>query len=171
MALLDVLIYPDERLKKVATPLQMQDFTPELDDFIEHMFETMYHQEGIGLAATQVDFHKRLIVIDITGDKQQQLVLINPEIIEAEGEIGIDEGCLSLPGFNGYVPRKAKIKVQALDRQGQPFELEATELLAICIQHEMDHLQGIVFADYLSPLKRNRIKEKLNKLRKQRHRG
>lgn len=167
MALLDVLIYPDERLKTVAKPIESQDFTPELDKFIDRMFETMYHQEGIGLAATQVDFHKRLIVIDIAGDRQNQLVLINPEIIEAKGETGIEEGCLSLPGFNGFVPRKGQVKIRALNRQGQPFELEAEDLLAICIQHEMDHLQGIVFADYLSPLKRNRIKEKLTKLRKQ----
>ncbi|MDG6897602.1 peptide deformylase [Actinobacillus delphinicola] len=167
MALLNVLIYPDERLKTVATPMTKEDFTPELDEFIDNMFETMYEEQGIGLAATQVDFHKRLIVIDIEGDKQNQLVLINPEIIESEGETGIEEGCLSLPGFNGFVPRKEKVKIRALNRKGEEFELEADELLAICIQHEMDHLEGIVFADYLSPLKRNRIKEKLTKLQKQ----
>ncbi len=167
MALLNVLIYPDERLKTVAAPMTKEDFTPELDEFIDNMFETMYEEQGIGLAATQVDFHKRLIVIDIEGDKQNQLVLINPEIIESEGETGIEEGCLSLPGFNGFVPRKEKVKIRALNRKGEEFELEADELLAICIQHEMDHLEGIVFADYLSPLKRNRIKEKLTKLQKQ----
>lgn len=167
MALLNVLIYPDERLKTVAVPMTKEDFTPELDEFIDNMFETMYEEQGIGLAATQVDFHKRLIVIDIEGDKQNQLVLINPEIIESEGETGIEEGCLSLPGFNGFVPRKEKVKIRALNRKGEEFELEADELLAICIQHEMDHLEGIVFADYLSPLKRNRIKEKLTKLQKQ----
>lgn len=167
MALLNVLIYPDERLKTVAAPMEKEDFTPELDEFIDNMFETMYEEQGIGLAATQVDFHKRLIVIDIEGDKQNQLVLINPEIIESVGETGIEEGCLSLPGFNGFVPRKEKVKIRALNRQGEEFELEADELLAICIQHEMDHLEGIVFADYLSPLKRNRIKEKLTKLQKQ----
>lgn len=167
MARLNVLIYPDERLKTVASPVESEHFTPEFDEFIDDMFDTMYHEQGIGLAATQVDFHKRLIVIDIEGDRQNQLVLINPEIIHAEGENGIEEGCLSLPGFNGYVPRFAKVKVRALNRKGQPFELEADELLAICIQHEMDHLEGKVFADYLSPLKRNRIKDKLTKLQKQ----
>ncbi len=167
MALLNVLIYPDERLKTVAKPMTALDFTPELDKFIDDMFETMYHEQGIGLAATQVDFHKRLIVIDIEEHPATPLVLINPEILSAEGETGIEEGCLSLPGFNGFVPRKEKIKVKALDRHGKPFELDADELLAICIQHEMDHLEGIVFADYLSPLKRNRIKEKLTKWQKQ----
>ncbi len=167
MALLDVLIYPDERLKTVAKDMQAEDFTPELDEFIDNMFETMYAQQGIGLAATQVDFHKRLIVIDIEGDKSNQLVLINPEILASSGETGIEEGCLSLPGFNGFVPRKEKVTVRALNRKGEPFEFEADELLAICVQHEMDHLNGIVFADYLSPFKRNRMKEKLSKLQKQ----
>lgn len=167
MAKLTVLIYPDERLKTVATPITKEDFTPEFDTFIDDMFETMYAEQGIGLAATQVDFHKRLITIDISKDKSQQLVLINPEIIASEGETGIEEGCLSLPGFEGYVPRKEKITVKALNRFGEDFTLEADGLLAICIQHEMDHLQGIVFADYLSPLKRNRMKEKLTKFKKQ----
>lgn len=168
MALLPVLIYPDERLKTVAKPIVEADFTPQLQQFIDDMFETMYHQEGIGLAGTQVDFHKRLIVIDIEDHPLTPLVLINPEIVDASGETGIEEGCLSLPGFQGFVPRKEKVKIKALDRHGKPFELEADELLAICIQHEMDHLMGIVFADYLSPLKRQRIKEKLVKLQKQR---
>lgn len=165
MALLNVLIYPDERLKTVATPVT--EFNDELQTFIDDMFETMYQEEGIGLAATQVDVHKRVITIDITGEKTDQLVLINPELIESEGETGIEEGCLSLPGLRGFVLRKEKVTVKALNRQGEEFTLSADGLLAICIQHEMDHLNGIVFADHLSPLKRNRMKEKLVKLQKQ----
>ncbi|MDU8925494.1 peptide deformylase [Pasteurellaceae bacterium LIM206] len=165
MSLLNVLIYPDERLKTVATPVTL--FDDELQTFIDNMFETMYSEEGIGLAATQVDVHKRVITIDIEGTKENQLVLINPEIISSEGETGIEEGCLSLPGMRGFVPRKEKVTVKALNRQGEEFTLTADGLLAICIQHEIDHLNGIVFADYLSPLKRNRMKEKLVKLQKQ----
>ncbi|MDG2939762.1 peptide deformylase [Bisgaard Taxon 10/6] len=165
MALLNVLIYPDERLKTVATPVT--EFNDELQTFIDDMFDTMYQEEGIGLAATQVDVHKRVITIDITGEKTEQLVLINPELLESEGETGIEEGCLSLPGLRGFVPRKEKITVKALNRHGEAFTLHADGLLAICIQHEMDHLNGIVFADYLSPLKRNRMKEKLLKYQKQ----
>ena len=165
MALLNVLIYPDERLKTVAEPVSV--FDEELQTFIDNMFETMYHEEGIGLAATQVDVHKRVITIDIEGTKENQIVLINPEILESCGETGIEEGCLSLPGLRGFVPRKEKVKVKALNRQGEEFILDADGLLAICIQHEIDHLDGIVFADYLSPLKRQRMKEKLIKLQKQ----
>ena len=165
MALLNVLIYPDERLKTIAEPVT--EFNNELQTLIDDMFETMYQEEGIGLAATQVDVHKRVITIDITGEKTEQLVLINPELVESEGETGIEEGCLSLPGLRGFVPRKEKVTVKALNRHGEEFILNADGLLAICIQHEMDHLNGVVFADYLSPLKRNRMKEKLVKLQKQ----
>ncbi|MCW9710750.1 peptide deformylase [Avibacterium sp. 21-586] len=165
MALLDVLIYPDERLKNVASPVEK--FDDELHTLIDNMFETMYHEQGIGLAATQIDVHQRLIVIDIKGNKENRIVLINPEIIESSGETGIEEGCLSLPGMNGFVPRKEKLKVRALDKNGNDFILNADGLLAICIQHEIDHLNGIVFADYLSPLKRLRMKDKLIKLKKQ----
>ncbi|SPY38362.1 peptide deformylase [Pasteurella canis] len=165
MALLDVLVYPDERLKIVAKPVDMID--DNVREIIDDMFETMYHQEGIGLAATQVDIHQRIITIDIEGTKENQYVLINPEILESCGETGIEEGCLSLPGMRGFVPRKEKVKVKALDRQGDEYILEADGLLAICIQHEIDHLNGIVFADYLSPLKRQRMKEKLIKWQKQ----
>ncbi|EIJ70895.1 peptide deformylase [Pasteurella bettyae] len=165
MTVLNVLIYPDERLKTIAEPVT--EFNDELQTFIDNMFDTMYQEEGIGLAATQVNVHKRVITIDITGEKTEQLVFINPELLDGEGETGIEEGCLSLPGFRGYVPRKEKVTVKALNRQGQEFTLHADGLLAICIQHEIDHLNGIVFADYLSPLKRNRIKEKLVKLQKQ----
>ncbi|MFD0965620.1 peptide deformylase [Seminibacterium arietis] len=165
MALLDVLIYPDERLKIVAEPVTV--FDEALSQFIDDMFETMYHQEGIGLAATQVNVHKRVITIDIEGTGENQIVLINPEIIESCGETGIEEGCLSLPGLRGFVPRKEKVTVKAFNRKGEEFILQADELLAICIQHEIDHLNGVVFADYLSPLKRQRMKEKLLKLQKQ----
>lgn len=165
MALLNVLIYPDERLKTIAKPVEV--FDEKLDQFLDDMFDTMYQEEGIGLAATQVDVHQRIITIDIEGDKQNQLVLINPEIIESCGETGIEEGCLSLPGLRALVPRKEKVTVKALNRKGEEFVLQAEDLLAICIQHEIDHLNGIVFADYLSPLKRQRMKEKLIKWQKQ----
>ena len=165
MAVLDVLIYPDERLKTIATPVT--EVNDEVRRIIDDMFETMYQQEGIGLAATQVDIHRRIITIDIDGTKQNQVVLINPEIMNSSGETGIEEGCLSLPGLRGFVPRKEKVTVKALNRDGEEFVLEADELLAICIQHEIDHLNGIVFADYLSPLKRQRTKEKLLKYQKQ----
>ncbi|QLB12222.1 peptide deformylase [Bisgaardia hudsonensis] len=165
MSLLNVLIYPDEGLKKIATPVEK--FDEELSQFIDDMFETMYHEQGIGLAATQVNVQKRVITIDIEGTKENQIELVNPEIIDSCGETGIEEGCLSLPGFNGFVPRKEKVKVKAYNRKGEEFVLEADGLLAICIQHEIDHLNGIVFADYLSPLKRQRMKDKLSKLQKQ----
>ncbi|MFC0322219.1 peptide deformylase [Gallibacterium melopsittaci] len=165
MAILEVLCFPDERLRTIAKPVETVD--DEIREFIDNMFETMYQQEGIGLAATQVNRHQRIITIDLESDKTNQLVLINPEIIESCGEAGIEEGCLSVPGFRGLVPRKEKVTVTALNRQGEKFTLEADGLLAICIQHEIDHLNGKVFVDYLSPLKRNRIKEKLEKYKKQ----
>ncbi|OBW90965.1 peptide deformylase [Gallibacterium genomosp. 3] len=165
MAILEVLCFPDERLRTIAKPVEVVD--DEVREFIDNMFETMYEQEGIGLAATQVNRHQRIITIDVEGDKTNQLVLINPEIVEGSGETGIEEGCLSVPGFRGLVPRKEQVTVKALNRQGEPFTLEADGLLAICIQHEIDHLNGVVFVDYLSPLKRNRIKDKLVKYKKQ----
>lgn len=165
MSILNVLIYPDERLKIVAQPVEKVN--DEVREIVANMFETMYHEEGIGLAATQVDIHRRIITIDIEGTKENQYVLINPEILESCGETGIEEGCLSLPGMRGFVPRKEKVRIKALDINGEEFELEADGLLAICIQHEIDHLNGIVFADYLSPLKRQRMKDKLVKLKKQ----
>lgn len=165
MSLLDVLIFPDEQLRTIAQPVT--EFNEELQQFIDDMFETMYKEEGIGLAATQVNVHKRVITMDIEGDKTNQIVLINPEIVESSGETGIEEGCLSVPGFRGLVPRKEKVTVKALNRQGKEFTLNADGLLAICIQHEIDHLNGVMFIDYLSPLKRNRIKEKLVKYKKQ----
>ncbi|WP_410687594.1 peptide deformylase [Avibacterium paragallinarum] len=165
MALREILIYPDDRLKIVAQPVNT--FDQELHQLIDDMFETMYKEQGIGLAATQVNVHRRVIVIDIEGTKENQIVLINPKIIESSGETGIEEGCLSLPGLRGFVPRKEKLRVEALDKNGKAFILDADDLLAICIQHEIDHLNGIVFADYLSPLKRQRMKDKLIKLKKQ----
>ena len=128
------------------------------------MFETMYAEEGIGLAATQVNIHKRIIVIDVSEDRSKQLVLINPELLEQRGSTGIEEGCLSVPECRALVPRAEWVKIRAQDRQGNLFELETDGLLAICIQHEMDHLIGKLFVDYLSPLKRQRIRQKMGKL-------
>ena len=165
MAKLNILHFPDERLRTVAKPVDA--VTPDIQQFIADMFETMYEAPGIGLAATQVDFHQRIIVIDVSEDKSQPLCLINPEIIEKDGEQLMDEGCLSVPGIYDTVKRANHIKVRAIDKEGQSFEMEATELLAVCIQHEMDHLAGRLFVDYLSPLKQQRIKKKLTKQQKQ----
>ncbi len=165
MAILDVLIYPDDNLAKVCQPVETID--AQLNTFIDNMFDTMYEHEGIGLAAPQVNVLKRVVTIDIEGDKTNQIVLINPEIIESSGETGIEEGCLSIPGCRALVPRKEKLTVKALNRQGQEFVLEADGLLAICIQHEIDHLNGVLFVDHISQLKRQRIKEKMLKLKKQ----
>lgn len=165
MAHLTILHFPDDRLRTVAEPIEKVD--DDLRGFIDDMFETMYDAPGIGLAATQVNFHKRLIVIDISEEKDDPLVLINPEILEKEGVEEMDEGCLSVPGIYEKVQRADKIKIRAIDRNGEPFELEAEGLLAVCIQHEIDHLDGKLFVDYLSSLKRQRIKKKLDKQRRQ----
>ncbi|OYD23257.1 peptide deformylase [Oceanimonas baumannii] len=165
---LEVLRFPDERLRTVAKPVDT--FTPELQTIVDDMFETMYAEEGIGLAATQVDIHQRLIVIDVSEDRENPLVLINPEILESHGSTGIEEGCLSVPGARALVPRAEKVKIRAQDRNGEHFELEADDLLAICIQHEMDHLMGKLFVDYLSPLKRQRIRQKMEKMVRQEQR-
>jgi peptide deformylase len=161
MSHLTILHFPDERLRTVAKPVERVD--DKLRKFIDDMFETMYEAPGIGLAATQVDFHQRLIVIDVSEEKDQPLVFINPEILEKEGVEEMDEGCLSVPGIYEKVQRADKVKVRALDRNGEPFELETDGLLAVCIQHEIDHLDGKLFVDYLSSLKRQRIKKKLAK--------
>lgn len=166
MAVLHVLHYPDERLRTIAKPVEKVD--AEIQKIVDDMFETMYLEEGIGLAATQVDIHQRIIVIDISETRDQKLVLINPELLAQEGDTGIEEGCLSIPEQRAFVPRAERVKVKALDYNGQPFELEADDLLAICIQHEMDHLVGKLFVDYLSPLKRQRIRQKVEKLDKRR---
>lgn len=165
MAILDVLHFPDPRLRTVAKPVEQVDDALRL--LIDDMFETMYRAPGIGLAATQVDVHRRLIVIDISETKNQPLVLINPELIEKDGIEEMDEGCLSVPGVYETVQRAEHIKVKALDRQGEAFELSADGLLAVCIQHEIDHLDGKLFVDYLSQLKRTRIRKKLEKQQRQ----
>ena len=165
MTALNVLIYPEDHLKVVCDPVV--NVNDETRNIIDDMFDTMYQEEGIGLAAPQVDILQRIITIDIEGDKQNQLVLINPEILASEGETGIEEGCLSIPGFRALIPRKEKVTVKALDRNGHEFTLEADGLLAICIQHEIDHLNGILFVDYLSPLNRQLFKDKLVKLKVQ----
>ena len=162
MSLLTILRYPDPRLHKVAKPVTV--FDNRLKRLVEDMIETMYDAAGIGLAASQIDVHEQIIVID-TSDTQSELrVFINPEIVWASKEKQLyEEGCLSVPGIYDGVERPASVKVGAFDVEGKPFELEAGDLLAVCIQHEMDHLKGKVFVEYLSPLKRNRIKTKLVK--------
>jgi len=169
MALLPILEYPDARLKRIASPVT--EFTPAIKKLVADMAETMYQAPGIGLAATQVDVHKRVIVIDVSQDKSDLKVFINPEIIEADGEIVGEEGCLSVPQYYDNVRRAAHVKVRAQDADGKPFELEATELLAVCIQHEMDHLKGIVFVDHLSQLKQMRVKSKMIKRHREAARG
>lgn len=165
MALLNILHYPDERLHTVAKPVEVFDEALQIQ--IDNMFETMYEAKGIGLAATQVDFHHRLVVMDISEERNERRVFINPEILSKNGETEYEEGCLSVPGIYDKVTRAERVKVRALDRNGKPFELEADGLLAICIQHEIDHLDGKVFVEYLSQMKQTRIKTKLKKREKQ----
>ena len=163
MALLDILRYPDPRLHKVAKPVT-EFGTERLRKLVADMAETMYDAPGVGLAATQVDVHECVVTIDVTEAQEQLMVFINPEITWASEERQVyDEGCLSVPGVYDGVERPARVKVSAVDVDGKPFEVEADGLLAVCIQHEMDHLMGKVFVEYLSPLKRNRIKAKLQK--------
>jgi peptide deformylase len=164
MALLPILEYPDPRLKKVAA--RVPAVTPEIRKLVRDLAETMYAAPGVGLAATQVNVHKRVIVIDISEHKDDLRVFINPEILFAEGEAECEEGCLSVPGYYDKVTRAARIRVRAQDDNGETFELDADGLLAVCIQHEMDHLVGKVFVDYLSPLKRARLASKLRKKQK-----
>ncbi|HJV02280.1 peptide deformylase [Duganella sp. FT3S] len=162
MSILNILRYPDPRLHKVAQPVTQ--FDARLEKLVADMAETMYDAPGIGLAASQVDVHEQLILVDISETKDALVAYINPEIIWASDEMQVyDEGCLSVPGIYDGVERHARVKVRALDVKGQPFEVEADGLLAVCLQHEMDHLKGKVFVEYLSPLKRNRIKAKLQK--------
>ncbi len=161
MPKLEILHFPDERLRTRAKPVENID--DSIRQLVDDMFETMYDAPGIGLAATQVNVHKRVIVIDVSHEKNEPLCLINPEIIAKDGIEEREEGCLSVPGIYETVVRADHIKVRALDRDGNPFELETGDLLAVCIQHEMDHLEGKLFVDYLSALKRNRIKKKLEK--------
>jgi peptide deformylase len=164
MAILNILNYPDERLRTVAKPVE--EVTKEIQQLTDDMLETMYAAPGIGLAATQVNVHQRIIVIDVSEEKNQPLVLINPEILEKDGVQEFDEGCLSVPGVYETVQRAEHIKFRALGRDGEAFEMEAEGILAVCIQHEMDHLLGKLFVDYLSQLKRQRIRKKLQKQQK-----
>jgi len=161
MAKMTVLQYPDERLRKVAQQIEKVD--DDIRSVIDDMFETMYEEQGVGLAASQVDVHKRLFVTDCSEDQNEPLAFINPEITETEGHFKNDEGCLSFPGVYAKVERAEKITVTALDKNGERFSRSAEGLLAICIQHELDHLDGKLFVDYLSPLKRERIRKKLEK--------
>ena len=164
MTILNILKYPDQRLYKVAREVKVVN--KEIKTLISNMAETMYEAPGIGLAATQVDFHQRIIIIDISEDKNNLLVMINPILLESKGEEINQEGCLSVPEVFEKVKRADWIKISAIDINGKKFELEADGLLAVCIQHEMDHLEGKVFVDYLSNLKKNRIKKKLIKMNK-----
>lgn len=161
MAILNILHYPDKRLRTVAKPVEKVDAS--IKKLVDDMFETMYQAPGIGLAATQVNVHQQIIVIDISPEKNQPLCLINPEIIAEEGKESCDEGCLSVPDIYEAVERAEKVTVKALDQNGDEFTLQANELLAVCIQHEMDHLKGTLFVDYLSPLKQQRVRKRLIK--------
>ena len=161
MAILTILHYPDERLHKIA--VRVTEVNDEIRKLAKDMAETMYAAPGIGLAATQVDVHRHVIVVDITEAQNDLMVLINPEIVQEEGRAEREEGCLSVPGIYDKVTRAEKITVRALNLEGQPFTLEASGLLAVCIQHEMDHLKGKVFVEHLSQLKQQRIRAKLAK--------
>jgi peptide deformylase len=165
MALLTILRFPDRRLETVAKPVERVN--DAIRQLVRDLAETMYAAPGIGLAATQVDVHKRVIVLDVSDARDQLLVLINPNIVTREGEQECEEGCLSVPGVYDVVKRAEKVKVRALDGEGRPFELVAEGLLAVCIQHELDHLEGKVFVEYLSRLKQARIRSKLQKLERQ----
>ena len=164
MAQLRILEYPDPRLKKVASPVTA--FTPDIVKLVRDMAETMYAAPGVGLAATQVDVHKRVLVIDISDMRDDLKVFVNPVILTAEGEAEQEEGCLSVPGYYDKVTRAARITVRAQNERGEPFELAADGMLAVCIQHELDHLQGKVFVEYLSPLKRARLAARARKKQK-----
>ena len=166
MAILPILCFPDPRLHKVAQPVAQVD--ERIQTLVKNMLETMYDAQGIGLAATQIDVHERVVVIDVSEERNEPLVLINPEITWASEETQLgEEGCLSVPGIYDGVERSTSVKVKALDENGVSREIAAEGMLAICMQHEMDHLLGKVFVEYLSPLKRNRIKTKLVKAQKQ----
>ncbi|MEW6100306.1 MAG: peptide deformylase [Pseudomonadota bacterium] len=170
MAKLNILRYPDPRLHKVARPVEQVD--ERIRQLVDDMLETMYDAHGVGLAATQVDVHERVIVIDVSDDRNEPRVLINPEIVWAsEEKIVWEEGCLSVPAVYDKVQRHAQVTVKALDRDGREYRFDADGLLAVCVQHEMDHLMGKVFVEYLSPLKRNRIKTKMLKREREEVRG
>lgn len=161
MAILEILKFPDPRLRNHAKPVEHVD--DQIRQLADDMLETMYDAPGIGLAATQVGVAKQLIVVDISEERDQPLVLINPEVVEAEGEEEMEEGCLSVPGFYEKVKRAEQVKIRALDPEGGELEMELDGLLAVCVQHEIDHLHGKLFVDYISKLKRERIRKKLLK--------
>ncbi len=161
MALLEILHHPDPRLREKALPIS--DFGAELQQFIDDLFETMYDAPGVGLASTQVGIRKRVAVMDCSDDKTKPLVMVNPEILEQSDPMKMEEGCLSVPGFLDNVTRYEKLRFKALDRHGEPYEMEATGLFAQCVQHEIGHLDGELYIDMLSPLKRERIRKKLEK--------
>ena len=161
MTVRTVLTFPDERLRTVALPVE--EVNEEIKTLVDDMFDTMKDEKGIGLAATQINVHKRVVVIDVSEEQDEPRVFINPEITKMEGSTISEEGCLSVPNNYAKVDRAEKVTVKALDKDGNPFELEAEGLLAVCIQHELDHLKGKLFVDYLSVLKRDRIKKKLEK--------
>ncbi len=165
MALLEILHHPDARLRKKAAPVQQID--ARITQLVADMFETMYAAHGIGLAATQINVHERVVVIDLSEEKTEPLCLINAEIISKEGKMEHEEGCLSVPEYYEKVERAERIQVRALDTAGKTFEMDADGLLAVCIQHELDHLDGKLFVDYLSSLKQQRVRKKLEKLKKQ----
>ena len=165
MAKREILHFPDPRLRNLARPVEEVD--EEIRELVDDMFETMYDAPGIGLAAIQINVAKRVIVVDVSEDKSEPLCFINPEILQKEGEESMDEGCLSVPEIYETVTRAEKIRVRALDREGNSFEMDADGLLAVCIQHEIDHLDGKLFVDYLSNLKRQRIRKKLEKQSRQ----
>ena len=169
MALLPILCYPDPRLRTKAAPVPAVD--ESIARLIDDLLETMYAAPGIGLAATQVNVHKRVLVVDVSEQRDQPLAFVNPVIESAEGVQERDEGCLSVPGFYEPVQRAERIRVHALNQQGEPFTLEAEDLLAVCIQHECDHLEGKLFVDYISKLKRGRIRSKLGKQARREARG
>lgn len=165
MAILEILHFPDTRLRTKAKPVSLVD--NEIRKIVSDMYETMYAAPGIGLAATQVNIHRRIIVVDVSTEHNEPLCLINPELVMQEGEEEMEEGCLSVPGYYETVRRSERIRVRALNQQGELFERDVDGLLAVCIQHEIDHLDGKLFVDYLSPLKRNRIRSKLEKQSRQ----
>ncbi|MEE2914953.1 MAG: peptide deformylase [Pseudomonadota bacterium] len=165
MARLSILEFPDPRLRKIASPIT--DVTGKIATLADDMLETMYAAPGIGLAASQVNVHQRLIVVDISNEKNEPVILINPKIIATEGEREVEEGCLSVPGFYEPVTRPARIEVAAINRNGEPYTMVAEGLLAVCIQHEMEHLEGRLFVDYISNTKRQMIRKKLIKQQRQ----
>jgi peptide deformylase len=165
MSLLDILVFPDPRLRTVAEPLE--EVTDDTRRLIDDMLETMYDAPGIGLAATQVNVHRRILVADVSDERNSPRVFVNPQILEASGEEEMDEGCLSVPGFYERVRRADTVRVRAVDRNGETFEEELTGLLAVCVQHEIDHLDGKLFVDHISSLKRDRIRKKLEKQKRQ----